>query len=172
MKITITCVILILPALFLGCYGDGLQFSGEIPEQGLLFPDPVVECVDIVGLTEITRIDEFASESVIKAYIDLKDSSGKKMFGRGVFRFELYEYLSRCADSKGRRIFIWPDINAETFEKSVEYWHENFKSYEFELKMDQALSVSYSYVLLVTFSTNDGRRLCDEQVISYEGSFK
>lgn len=132
------------------------------------FPENVSEdtfaasSISIQGLTEISDIDEFGRFAKITAYVDVLDQFTTKLKTPGVFRFELYEFLSRQSDPKGKRVYMWDDYNLNNAVENQRYWQDSFRSYEFKLQLSQSLEKDKNYILLATFKTADGKRLSDE----------
>ena len=60
-------------------------------------------------LTEIKAAEQPHLNETITAFVALVDSEGSAVKWPGVFRFELYEYLSRSTEKKGKRLHIWED---------------------------------------------------------------
>lgn len=123
--------------------------------------------ISIQGLTEISDIDEFGRFAKITAYVDVLDQYKTKLKAPGVFRFELYEFLTRQSDPKGKRVYMWDDFNLVDPVENQCYWQESFRSYEFKLQLSQSLEKDKNYILLATFKTADGKRLSDEFKLGY-----
>ena len=132
---------------------------------------PVVMCssacfapvkVGIMPLTELFNITENSMQ--LKVYIMLQDSFDSQIKAPGTFRFELYEYVSRSAESKGRRITIWPDIDLIDANRNNLYWRDFLRAYHFNLDLDNA--IGERSILQITFLTPDGQRLSGEVTLS------
>jgi len=116
--------------------------------------------IDIMPLTEFVCIDDDEEASKIKVYVGLLDAFDCQIKTPGVFRFELYEYIPRSADPKGRRIILWPDIDLIDTVKNNKNWRDFLRAYEFNL--DFELASSQSYILQVTCLCPNGKRLSAE----------
>jgi hypothetical protein len=114
--------------------------------------------VDIMPLTEFTGDDEKPSK--IKVYVSLLDAFDCQIKAPAVFRFELYNRVPRSAEPKGKRIFIWPDIDLNDAVKNDKHWQDFLRVYEFDLdfepKRDQG------YILQITCLCPNGKRLSTE----------
>jgi len=117
--------------------------------------------VRIVGLTEITPVGPDFRTSRLKAYVDLLDSSGCRIKSPGTFRFELYEFVPRSSQPKGKRIFIRPDIDLTDATRNNSQWRDFLRAYEFDLDLNFRPRPDDTFVLEVTFTTPAGKRLND-----------
>lgn len=118
------------------------------------------EKIDIVPLTEYISDSDAGEESKIKVYVSLLDSFGYQMKSPGIFRFELYERVSRSAEPKGRRIAIWPDNDLTDVVENNRYWRDFLRAYEFSLPFDP--ETSQSHILQATCLCPNGKRLSAE----------
>ena len=110
-------------------------------------------------LTEFISVDD-ARQAKIKIYVSLLDTFGSQIKSPVTFRFELYEYVQRSAEPKGKRIIIWSDIDlTEPAENNV-YWRDFLRAYEFNLPFEQA--ANQSYILQVTCLCPNGKRISSE----------
>ena len=116
--------------------------------------------IDIMPLTEFVYIDDDEEASKIKVYVGLLDAFDCQIKTPGVFRFELYEYIPRSAEPKGRRIILWPDIDLTDTVKNNENWRDFLRAYEFNLDFEPASN--RSYILQATCLCPDGKRLSAE----------
>lgn len=133
--------------------------KGAVSHSGCVYG---VEAIHISGLTELKPEPEKTGGSQLKVYVDLLDSFGSCIKSPGKFRFELYEFVSRSGESRGKRIFIWPDIVLYDAAENNEYWHDHLRSYVFSLKTDFRVVDWRNYVLEATCLTGDGRRITDK----------
>lgn len=112
--------------------------------------------IDVLPLTELV-----ASGSVqrtrLNLYVSLLDAFGSQIKSPGIFRIELYEYVQRSADPKGRRIQIWEDIDLTDPVTNNNYWNDFLRTYRFDLPLDQA--GNQIYILQVTCLCPNGSRL-------------
>ena len=106
--------------------------------------------IKIIGLTE------FVDNSNLKIYVDLIDSFGSRVKSPVVIRFELYEYVPRSAEPKGRRIFLWPDIDLTSAEVNNAHWRDFLRAYEFNMKIDFELDAKQTYILQGLCRTSSG----------------
>ena len=121
--------------------------------------------IDIMPLTEFIGAGEPEEASKINVYVSLLDSFDCQKKSPGVFRFELYEYVERSADEKGRRIIIWTDVDLTDAVENNNHWRDFLRAYEFNLFFEP--ESNQSYVLQVTCLCPSGRRLSAEFTIKH-----
>jgi len=121
--------------------------------------------IDIMPLTEFIGAGEPEEASKINVYVSLLDSFDCQKKSPGVFRFELYEYVERSADEKGRRIIIWTDVDLTDAVENNNHWRDFLRAYEFNLLFKP--ESNQSYVLQVTCLCPSGRRLSAEFTIKH-----
>jgi len=119
--------------------------------------------ISISPLTEFARPSGVQGPTQIKVYVSLLDSFGYQVKSPGIFRFELYEYVQRSAEPKGKRIIIWPDIDLTQPAENNHYWRDFLRSYEFALEYSP--QSNQTYILQVTCLCPDGRRLSSESAL-------
>lgn len=119
----------------------------------------VPEKIDIMPLTEIIDAGD-TQQSKIRIYVSLIDAFGSQVKSPGVFRFELYEYLQRSAEPKGKRAVIWPDADLTDPVTNNESWRDFLRAYEFSFPCEQ--TNSHDYILQVTCLCPNGKRLSSE----------
>ncbi|RKY05825.1 MAG: hypothetical protein DRP65_12575 [Planctomycetota bacterium] len=124
--------------------------------------------VHIVGLTEITPVSAGPWQGKLNAYVDLVDSFGCCVKSPGLFRFELYEFVPRSSQPKGKRIFFPQDIDLTDATENNKHWRDFLRAYQFELPLNFSPKPDESFVLEVTFTTPQGNRLRDTFHIRYE----
>jgi hypothetical protein len=116
--------------------------------------------VDIMPLTEFVYAGNGQEEPKIKAYVSLLDTFNCQIKTPAVFRFELYERVLRSAEPKGKRIFIWPDIDLTNVVENNKHWRDFLRAYEFNLDLEPVSS--QDYMLQVTCLCPSGKRLSAE----------
>lgn len=124
--------------------------------------------IEILPLTAL-KIDSDEETIGLKVYVSLGDSFGSQIKSAGLFRFELYEYLLRSAEPKGKRLFIWGDIDLTDAKINNDHWRDVLRSYEFSLDADVSGGGRGKYVLQVTFIADDGSRRLDDTVVVDSG---
>jgi len=124
-----------------------------------LYTHFVPEKIDITPLTEFVGLDD-AQRSKIHLYVSLLDPFGSQIKSPGMFRFELYEYMQRSSEPKGKRAVIWPDVDLTDPVTNNDYWRDFLRAYEFSLPCEQANS--QDYILQVTCLCPNGKRLSSE----------
>jgi hypothetical protein len=156
--------------MFIGCQqqsqSEGLVFrSGKCDKELAVFRSYAPVKVDILPLTEVININS-GEDQKLKIYVCLIDESNNQTKSPGVFRFELYEYVQRSAETKGRRIMIWPDIDLVETRYNQQYWRDFLRAYEFTLDFDQ--QHNSQTVLQVTYMCPGWKRLSDDFSLNIE----
>jgi len=118
--------------------------------------------IDIMPLTEFAS-DSDTQRPKINVYVSLLDPFGSQTKSPGMFRFELYEYIQRSAEQKGKRAIIWPDIDLTNPLKNNDYWRDFLRAYVFSLPCEQ--TGNQDYILQVTCLCPNGKRLSTEFMI-------
>jgi hypothetical protein len=116
--------------------------------------------INIMPLTELIGPSDPQEDATINVYISLLDRFGSQIKSPGVLRFELYEYVQRSAEPKGKRAVVWPDIDLTDAAKNNEHWRDFLRAYQFNLPCE--LQRKQDYVLQVTCTCPTGRRLSAE----------
>ena len=115
--------------------------------------------IDILPLTEFSSLGD-TQRLKLNLYVSVLDQFGSQIKSPGMFRFELYEYMQRSAESRGKRVIIWPDVDLTEPAKNNDFWRDFLRTYVFILPFEQA--VSQDYVLQVTYMCPNGKRLSSE----------
>ncbi len=115
--------------------------------------------IDIMPLTEFVSPDD-TKQTKINLYVSLLDPFGSQIKSPGMFRFELYDYIQRSAESKGKRAVIWPDVDLTEPVKNNKSWRDFLRAYVFSLPCEQ--TNSQDYILQVTCFCPNGKRLSSE----------
>ena len=115
--------------------------------------------IDIMPLTEFVSLGD-TQKPKLNLYVSLLDEFGSQIKSPGIFRFELYEYVQRSAEPKGKRAIIWPDVDLTSPAKNNDSWRDFLRTYVFSLPCEQA--VSHDYILQVTYLCPNGKRLSSE----------
>ena len=115
--------------------------------------------VHVIGLTSIEADPEDKSSAVISVYVSLHDSFGSSIKGPGVFWFELYEYVPRAGDNRGKQRYPPREIDLSGAAENNKKWKDVLRAYHFSLETDIAPEVLRTYVLQVTCVTPVGNRL-------------
>jgi len=153
----------------LGCESQRLS-SGPLPPakcQTLSSYTPVEIC--IVGLSELTPDIDNPDNSKLKIYIDLLDTAGVRIKSPGTFRFELYEYIPRTSQPKGKRIFIWDDIDLREISANNKLWRDHLRAYQFDLTIDFKPRASDIFILETTYISATGKFLSNTYLLKYQG---
>jgi len=115
--------------------------------------------IDIMPLTEFRSLGD-AQRPKLNLYVSLLDQFGSQIKSPGMFRFELYEYIQRSAEPKGKRAIIWPDVDLTDPVKNNDSWRDFLQAYVFSLPCEQ--SISQDYILQVMYLCPNGKRLSSE----------
>ncbi len=120
--------------------------------------------IDIMPLTELVPAGG-AQGARINLYVSLLDAFGSQIKSPAVFRFELYEYVQRSAEPKGKRAVIWADVDLTDPVRNNGYWQDFLRAYEFNLPFEQA--GSQDFILQVTCLCPSGSRLSSELMLRH-----
>ena len=120
--------------------------------------------IDIMPLTEFINAAD-TQQSTLNIYVSLIDPFGSQIKSPGVFRFELYEYMQRSAEPKGKRAVIWPDVDLTDPVTNNNSWRDFLRAYEFSFPCEQANS--HDYILQVTCLCPNGKRLSSEYTLRH-----
>jgi hypothetical protein len=118
--------------------------------------------IDIMPLTEFVRLGD-AQKAKIVVYVSLLDQFGSQIKTPAMFRFELYEHVTRSAQPKGKRAVIWPDIDLTDPAANNDYWRDFLRAYEFTLPCEVA--ESQDYIMQLTCLCPNGKRLSSEYTL-------
>lgn len=121
--------------------------------------------VDIMPLTEFVSTGDDEKPSKIEVYVSLLDAFDCQIKTPAVFRFELYYRVPRSAEPKGRRIFIWPDIDLNDAVKNNEHWQDFLRAYQFDL--DFKPKSNQNYILQATCLCPNSKRLSADFDLKY-----
>lgn len=144
--------------------------QGQVIEEGSIrtdadFSKPVFYSgfapmkIDIMPLTNFFY-DYGQEQTVLNVYLNLKDQFDSQVKAPGTFRFELYKFLPRSSQPKGKRVIIWPDIDLTGAIENNSYWRDFLRAYQFNLPFEPASN--QRYILLVTYMYPNGKRLSVE----------
>ncbi len=125
--------------------------------------------IRVVGLTEIVADPEHPGHSLLVAYVDLLDAFECKIKSPGTFRFEIYNFIPRSNEPRGKRLFLWADIDLVAAEKNNLYWQDFLRTYKFELEMDFLPGEGQQYIVEATFITPRQGRMSDTHELTYLG---
>jgi hypothetical protein len=115
--------------------------------------------VDILPITTMTASRDSTGESTINVYACLLDSFDSQIKTPATFRFELFQYLQRSADPKGKRLYIWPDIELLEPAANNSHWQDFLRAYQFTLPLQQSRLAGEISILRVTCLCPSGKRL-------------
>jgi len=161
--ITLIVQMVLLLLVVAGCEPTNAELSSR-PDSGLsqLSAYGPVK-VDIMPLTEFTSAGNGEKPSEIKVYVSLLDAFDCQIKAPAVFRFELYDRVPRSAEPKGKRIFIWPDVDLTEPGENNEHWQDFLRAYQFSLDFESQRN--QSYILQVTSLCPSDKRLSAEFVL-------
>jgi len=150
-----------------GC--EQLRLDTEPPSEAdvdldvSIHPAYIPAKIEIVPLTGFISPTGAEGTSEISVYVSLLDSFGCQMKSLGVFRFEIYEYIQRSSEAKGKRIVIWPDIDLTGAAQNNKYWRDFLRAYHFNLPFEPI--GNENCILHVTFLCPTGKRHSAEFVL-------
>jgi hypothetical protein len=167
----ISIILQVLVCLFLltqaGCETGPEQFETpaefhEALDRLSLYTSYSQVKIDIMPLTEVIKTGE-AQQARINIYASLLDAFSHQIKAPGVFRFELYQYVQRSSEPKGKRIVLWPDIDLTDPVINSEYWRDFLRAYEFNFPFTGG--PNQNYILEATCLCPSGKRLTDEFIL-------
>ena len=122
--------------------------------------------IEIMPLTELTITND-SRKAKIKAYVGLLDKFNCQQKWPGIFRFELYKKVPRSPEPKGRRVFLWPNIDLADPVMNNRHWRDFLRAYEFDLEFDLEFEPAedQDYILQVTCLAANNKRPSAEVVL-------
>ena len=93
----------------------------------------------------------------LKVMAELLDSMEQSVRHPCTWRFELYDFVLRASDRRGRRIMIWPELDLTVSDGDNAHWKPFLKGYEFYLPLEHDLPPGGKYVLEATAMTDQKR---------------
>jgi hypothetical protein len=153
LKLTLLSLLLFIP---IGC---GPAADNSSASSGNAINNSIVKAYDpdkaeIMPLTDVIKNNK---DSIIQAYVCLMDKFDSQIKYPAVFRFELYQKVQYSGQPKGKRLQLWPDFKLNDATDNNKFWQDTFRAYKFEL--DAQIQPQTSYVLQVTCTLPNGRRL-------------
>jgi len=110
-----------------------------------------------------TRVfDDAGGTRGIDVRVEALDHYGDSTKAFGRFRFELYEFLPRSADPKGRRLSAW-DIDLNDPRANFVHWDGITRTYQFKLQWGRGIPVGERFVLVAVFVSGHTDLLEDER---------
>lgn len=157
--ITKAIIVLYLAVIMAGCNGPQKTAGQEetVSPKTIFYEVFGPAKIEILPLSNFTDSEKGFKISV---YVSLLDSFGCSQKWPVVFRFELYEYLSRSVEPLGKRIKIWPDIDLKEPAKNNQYWQDFLRAYKFNLDIESA--DRQNYILQSTVILPDEKRLTSQ----------
>jgi hypothetical protein len=158
---------MVMLLILVGCEPDyspaPRQSAQTITECEILNAYQPVKAV-FLPLSDVQSSGKTSDPDTITAYIALQDSTGSAVKAPAVFRFELYQFSSFSADPKGKRLYIWDDINLNAFNENNRHWRDYLRAYEFRLLY--TCPDCRKYILEVTCMAPSGTRLLADIILS------
>jgi hypothetical protein len=138
MKIIISGKLLFISSLvfYAGCGGGD---TGPVFPISFSQPDSRYgpSKIDILPISTLSQTKDSAKNTTINAYISLLDAYDSQIKAPATFRFELFQYLQRSSDPKGKRLNIWPDIDLTDPGVNNSHWQDFLRAYQFSLPVKQ-----------------------------------
>ena len=119
--------------------------------------------IGVLPLTELSSPSGAGQGAKLDVFVTMLDAFGCQMKAPGVLLFELYEYVPRSAQLKGKQLALWPQIDLTAPAENNRYWRDFLRAYEFEL--DAQVGRDKTHILEVTCLCPDGRRLSSQYTL-------
>ena len=119
--------------------------------------------IDILPLTDFEHASGEENQTKLNIFCALLDGFGCQIKSPGTFRFELFEFVPRSSQPKGKRIAFWHDIDLVDSAQNDAYWKDHMRSYNFDFKFSP--DPGKAYLLQVTCICPRGVRLTTTEVI-------
>jgi len=119
--------------------------------------------IDILPLTGFEEAAGEENQAKLNIFCALLDEFGYQIKSPGTFRFELFEFVPRSSQPKGKRIAVWHDIELVDSSKNNSYWKDHMRSYMFDFNF--AADPGRAYLLQVTCICPRGVRLTATEII-------
>ncbi len=152
---------------FSGCSTQKIIIGPKIPGKSDVYEDYAATQIRVVGLTEIKKATEMEGVTIVNAYVDLLDQFDTRIKSPGSFRFELYDFVPQSATPKGRRLFVWGNVDLIDPVKNNSYFQDFLRTYKFELEMNFVPNAGSKFILDVTFINPEGKRMSDSHDIEF-----
>lgn len=147
--------------LLSGCPGEPATPADTYTGTGESSCAYSASAIHVIGLTSIGRDPRKNNSSQLSIYVSLLDSFDSSIKSPGSFRFELYEYVPRSSQPKGKRLVVWPDIDLTNAGDNNKYWRDLLRAYHFTLEANINPDIPKIYALQATCMTGDGKRLSE-----------
>jgi len=121
--------------------------------------------IGILPLTELSSPSGAGPGAKLSVFVVLLDAFGSQVKAPGVLRFELYEYVPRSAQPKGRQLALWPEIDLTGPAENHKYWRDFLRAYEFELDAQVGRDKPYVLEATCTCPMSPDKRLLAEYIL-------
>ncbi|MBN1126126.1 MAG: hypothetical protein JXA82_14050 [Sedimentisphaerales bacterium] len=153
-----------MPLFYSGC--DSFPFPPassrtppNVPKQLDVSQGYLPTHIRIMGLTGFKHGEYGADTAALEVYIDMLDHFDCRIKAPGIFRLELYEYVPRSSNPRGKRIMIWDDIDLTDAGANNEFWRDFLRCYQFNLPIVNMPPSADPYILEATCITLEGKQL-------------
>jgi len=109
---------------------------------GKKFAPPRVERTRLLQLSAIQTDPD--GQTTVRAFVQPVANRADEWY-----RFELYQYLPRSANPRGKRIRLWPDVNPGKTVAENPLWKPHLRAFEIALPLENGLPKS-TYLLELT----------------------
>jgi hypothetical protein len=151
-------------AIFSGCSETPFIEGPEVQIEGPCSFS--TDRVHIVGLTSFEPSPDDESSSALTVYLSLRDSFDSSIKGPAFFWFELYEYVPRSSNPRGKRLYLSQEYDLNNLTINNDYWQDFLRAYKFSLDVAIKCDVSKTYVLQVICVTPAGRRIVENYYLN------
>lgn len=158
MKYVISICVLFFMMIVFGCeeqvqtYNSGLSADGN---------DIRKDCIFVADKIRFNQLIEYVGNGQINVYVDVLDQFGTRIKASGIWRFELFQYAQRTAESKGARVYLWQDIDLTDAGVNFSAWQDYLRCYKIELVFEANTESGQTYILQAVCTTAEGKRITD-----------
>ncbi len=157
MRIKYLVLVVSVLAVISGCGGDSSEQGQSVQIQGTCSFS--ADRVHIIGLTSIEPNPNDNSSSVLTVFLSLHDGFDSSIKVPASFQFELYRYVPRSSNPKGKRYYLSREFDLSSLAVNSTHWDSFLRAYKFPQNVAVKYDASLTYVLEVTCTTPGGRRL-------------
>ena len=109
--------------------------------------------------------DALGQETVVRAFVQPEKGTAAAWY-----RFELYAFVPLDANPRGKRLFLWPEIEPGAAESANRHWRPHLAAYEFVLPVQPRPAAGTHYLFEVTALDTNGIRWTDAIKLTFKAT--